>query len=293
MDTDFLPATVELAWDIRCGTGESPVWSEARGEVLFCDIPAGRIHAFNPVTRATASWRLPGVVASFGLCRSGRLVVAMRDRVVLYDLDRERMADLAGPLDLRQTSRFNDGKVGPDGAFWVGTIDTSRAATSHLYRVTPDGRIEAKVEGLVNSNGLAWSPDGRTMFHADTRPGIIAAWDFDAAAGEISNRREIARIADADGRPDGGATDSDGRYWSAGVSASWLNRFELDGTLSGRVALPYPGPTMPCFTPHGLFVTSLREGRDPAVVAANPTMGGLLRVEVAMSGAPVGVFGDE
>ncbi len=291
MAAPAIEGKVELVWDIRCGTGESPTWSDARDELLFCDIPAGRIHAYGPGNGRRETWKLPGVVASFGICRSGRLVVAQRDRVVLYDLERDRISNLTDAVEMPADSRFNDGKVGPDGAFWVGTIaGPDRHPTSTLYRVTADGRVEAKQTGYVTCNGLAWSADGRRMFHSESRPGFVDLWDFDPATGAMANRRKLIDLAPF-GRCDGGAADVEGNYWSAAPAGQHLNRVGPDGALVGPLRLPIPSPTMPCFTPHGLFVTTLRDGRDEQV-AENPTMGGLLRAEVAVAGVPVHHFAD-
>lgn len=231
---------------------------------------------------------------SFGLCRSGRLVVALRDRVVLFDRATGTVTPLTEPIDQPASVRLNDGKVGPDGCFWVGGIDESadRRPVASLWRITPDGRVERRMEGYVNSNGLAWSPDGSVMFHAETRPGYIEAFDFDAGTGRLANRRRIATLTDAEGRPDGGATDAEGCYWSAGVSAACLHRFAPDGRLLATVAMPVPGPTMPAFAGAFLYVTTLRAGRDAATLARYPAMGGLFRLNAPVPGAPVALFAD-
>ncbi|HUB11430.1 MAG TPA: SMP-30/gluconolactonase/LRE family protein [Acetobacteraceae bacterium] len=282
-----------LAWDSRCGVGESPVWDAANRRVLFCDIPGKHIHALSLDDERHETWDLPEVVASFGLCSSGKLVVALRHRVVLFDPRTRRMEDFTGAVVEPTTNRMNDGKVGPDGAFWVGSMDenTPRQPTGALYRVTPDGRIERKAEGYRTSNGLAWSPDGRTMYHSDTSPGNLEAWDFDPATGAISNQRHLATLTNEQGRPDGGATDLQGDYWSAGVSGC-INRFSPDGKLLESIPFPVPGPTMPCFADGHLFVTSLRQGKTAEVVEQYPTLGGLFRAEVSVRGAPVGLFAD-
>ena len=292
MPPPAIEAKIQLAWDIRCGTGESPVWSDTRDELLFCDIPAGRIHAYGPVSGRRETWKLPGVVASFGLCRSGRLVVAQRDRVILYDLEHDRIVNLTDAVPMPAETRFNDGKVGPDGAFWVGTIDMAKDKhpTSALFRITADGRVEQKAGGYINCNGLAWTSDGARMFHCESRPGFVDTWAFDRATGAISDRRKLIDLA-SEGRCDGGAADLDGSYWSAAVGGQHLNHIGADGTLLGQLRLPVPSPTMPCFSPHGLFITTLRDGRD-SEVADNPTMGGLLLAEIAASGVPAFQFAD-
>jgi len=285
---------VDLVWDTRCETGESCTYDARRRSILFCDIPAGRIHAYSLVDATKQTFELGELVASFGVCRSGRLVVALRDRVVLFDIDTGNIEALAGPLGQPATVRLNDGKVGPDGCFWVGGLDYNRPKTADgaLWRITPDGRAERKADGYMTANGLAWSPDGTKMFHTDTRPGRIDLWDFDAATGAIANKRSIVTLADAEGRPDGGATDAEGNYWSAGISAGVMNHFSPAGTLLGRIRMPVPAPTMPCFAEGWMFVTTLREGRGAAELAANPTMGGLFRLRAPVQGAPVALFAD-
>ena len=285
---------MELVWDAKCETGESCTWDERRGLVLFCDIPAGRIHGYGVADGAIMTWQLPELVASFGICRSGRWVVALRSRVVLFDPQTDDIAELSGPLDQPATVRLNDGKVGPDGCFWVGGRDESPAKTSEaaLWRITPDGRAERKAAGYQTSNGLAWSPDGSIMYHTDSRRGHLDAWDFEAATGAIGNRRRLATLTEADGRPDGAAMDIEGCYWSAGTSAGCLNRFAPDGRLVATYKTPVPAPSMPCFAAGHLYVTTLREGRPAALLAAHPAMGGLFRMQAPVAGAPVALFND-
>ena len=119
------------------------------------------------------TWDFPEVVGSFGLCRSGRLVVAQRHHVVLFDPKIGTLTDLTANVEEPPTNRLNDGKVGPDGAFWVGSMDENspRQPVAALYRVTADGRITKQQDGIAVSNGLAWSPDGRTMYHSDSTAG--------------------------------------------------------------------------------------------------------------------------
>lgn len=292
-DASALPQ-VELGLSIGCKTGESPVWDAANGRLLFVDIPAGVIHCFVPETGEQRQWRFDRTTASLGLSRSGRLVVAVGGDVVLFDPATGTRTLLAAVEPDYPRLRLNDGKVGPDGAFWVGTMhdvpSAERQPIAALYRVDARGNVERKVEGLKVSNGLAWSPDGRSMFHTDTAGPWIDRWDFDPQTGSISNRTRIAQPSNEDGRPDGGACDAQGNYWSSGVSAGVLNRYAPDGRLLARIPLPAPAPTMPCFAGAGLstlYVTTLKRSAD----APSPS-GDLLRLEPGVAGAPVGLFDD-
>ena len=296
---DNAHGVAELVWDSKCEVGESVVYDAVRRWILFADIPAARIRALSLVDGARRTWTVPdregpSFVGSFGVCRSGRLVVALQHRVVLFDPASGTVAHLTDDVDEPATNRFNDGKVGPDGAFWVGSMDMNRDRTpaGHLYRVTADGRIERKASGFHISNGLAWSPDGRTMYHSDSTASTVDAWDFDPASGGIGNRRRFATLAESDGRPDGAACDVEGHYWSAGIFAGQLNRYAPDGRLVERIPVPVPAPTMPCFAEGAIWITSLREQSDAALLDRHPALGGLHRLPTTIEGATVGVFAD-
>ncbi len=289
--------TIECLVRMPCRVGESPVWDAEHGQLLWADILSREIYALEFATGRRRQWTFNGPVGSFGIARSGRLVVAIGNGVYLFDMRTEKLELLARVEEDRPTNRLNDGKVGPDGAFWVGSMDDrpTKEPVAALYRVTADGRVERKIDGLKISNGLAWSADGRTMFHSDSRGPWIDRWNFDAATGAISGRHRIRTLADEEGRPDGGATDVEGCYWSCGVSAGCINRFAPDGTLLARIPVPVPAPTMPCFggpDMRTLFFTSLRDGLSQDTLARVPDSGSVFMMRVDVTGVPVGTFAD-
>jgi sugar lactone lactonase YvrE len=283
--------------EVRCALGEGPVYDERRDALWYCDIAGKALHRDELATGQHRRWSFASEVASCGVAESGRMVVALRDAVGLFDPESGDFSELASIERDRSDTRLNDGKVGPDGAFWVGSMDDgpTREPIGTLYRVDASGKVEPKLGGLNVSNGLAFTADGRTMFHADTRGPWIDRWDFDARSGQISNRTRIARPDDATGRPDGGATDAEGCYWSAGISAACLNRFTADGERVASYPLPVAAPTMPCFGGRDLrtlFVTSLRHGRPPALLARYPLTGITIMARSPVAGAPVSRFRD-
>ncbi len=276
--------------DRKYRLSESPVYDERTDSLYFVDIPDRRIHAMGHTGGETQSWVFESDVGSLGLAASGRLVVALRDRVIRFDPATGTREELCSIEPDIPHTRLNDGKVGPDGAFWVGSLDerTEKQPIAALYRVDPSGKVERKVEGLLVSNGLAWTADGEIMFHSDSRGPWIDRWRFDRWRGEISGRTRFATLDEAAGRPDGGACDAEGFYWSAGVSAGRLNRFASDGSLAAAHEVPVPAPTMPCFGGpdfRTLYLTSLREGRSPEALEAAPQSGGVFAAT-----APVGGF---
>lgn len=277
-----------LLADLRCRIGESPVYDERADQLYFVDILSRQLHRFDLGDAALRSWEFESEVCSLGLAASGQLVVALRDSVILFDPSTAARRELCLIEADRPETRLNDGKVGPDGAFWVGSMDDrqDKEPIGALYRVDPSGQVERKVDGLRISNGLAWTADGEIMFHADSRGPWIDCWRFDRWSGAVSGRTRFAEPNEI-GRPDGGACDAEGFYWSAGVSAGRLNRFAPDGRLAESYEAPVPAPTMPCFGGPGfatLFLTSLREGRSAEVLDAAPLSGGLLGAAAPVAG---------
>jgi sugar lactone lactonase YvrE len=285
------PAVTRLI-DVPLGVGENPLWDDRTGKLLFVDISAPALFRLDPETRALERWEMPSAIGSFGLCADGRAIVALRQGVHFFDFASGTFEFIVHPEPDAPHNRLNDGKVGPDGRFWVGSMDDTpdKQPRAALYRIDWDGTATRMVDGLVVSNGLAWSPDGRTMFHSDSRGKFVAAYDYDLATGDISNRRVLANPQEEDGRPDGAATDAEGRYWSAGVSAGCINCYAPDGTIERRLLLPMPAPTMPCFGGPGLrtmYVSSLTTDRTGEKVA-----GTLVSLDAGVAGTPVARFGE-
>lgn len=272
--------------------GESPVWDEATGRLWWVDIRAPALQRTDPTSGATESWPLPEPVGSLGLCRSGAVLLALKSGIHRFDPRGRSLDPVAAPEPGLPGNRLNDGKVSPEGRFLVGSMDDrpDKAATASLWRLDPGARDCVRLyDGLIVSNGLAWSPDGRTLWHSDSRAGVIWIWRYDPETGAIAGRWEVARPTEVVGRLDGAAVDAEGGYWSSGVSAGRLNRWLPDGRLDRVVELPVRAPTMPCFGGEGLrtlFVTSLR----PA--GAGRLDGRLLALDVGVAGTPVGRFAD-
>ncbi len=286
---------IRCVLDAKAQLGESPVWSAEEQALYWADLLAPAIHRLDPASGATRTWPMPETVGSFGLREGGGAVVALRSGFYRFDFDSGALSLLAAPEVIVPGTRFNDGKVSPEGRFFAGTMDEESLSRpiGALYRLDPDGSLHQVLEGLIVSNGLGWSLDGRTLFHSDSRAQLINAYDYDPQTGEIAHPRLIARPSAAIGRPDGAAVDSEGFYWSAGVSAGVLNRWAPDGSLDRQIPLPCTAPTMPCFGGPDLktiYVTSLSHGQSPEALAEKPLSGGVFAVEVEVPGVPVARF---
>jgi sugar lactone lactonase YvrE len=285
-------AKFETLIDLPLEIGESPVWDERRGALWFVDILSPAVLSLEPKSRKLSAHAMPAAVGSVGVAADARLIVALRTGIHLFDPGSGEFEFLVHPEPERTMNRLNDGKVGPDGCFWIGSMHDSvpRAPSGALYCIAPSGQCRRVLEGLKVSNGLAWSPEGTTIYHADTRSEQINAFDFDVATSQIANGRALIALTEEQGLPDGAAVDDLGFYWSAGVTAGRLNKISPQGNLMASLALPVAAPTMPCFggvDGHTLFVTSLasdRMGRKEA--------GTLIGFRSEASGAPAARFGD-
>ncbi|WP_119290091.1 SMP-30/gluconolactonase/LRE family protein [Azohydromonas sediminis] len=293
-----MTAVEPLAGVPACALGESPFWHPREAALYWVDIPGRALHRWTGRDGAHRQWPLPTEPGCVAPRLGGGLLLALRDGLWHFDPGAGLTRRVAkAPYDTA-TQRFNDGKADALGRLWVGTYsEDGRTGEAALYRFDA-GRIERVAGGISASNGLAWSPDGRTMYWADTRAHVVYAFDFDVSGGTLSRQREFARFASRDaaapaaygGRPDGAAVDADGGYWVAMYEGARLLRFAPDGTLTREVPLPVRSPTMPCFGDDDLktlYVTTARKGLGADELAREPWAGAVLRLRVDVPGLPV------
>lgn len=273
--------------------GECPLWHPAERNIYWVDIGGFAVHRVHPLTGEHRSWRMDSEPSALALHPHGGLVVALRRGFVHLDTASGEVADIApAPYDTT-LARFNDGRVDPAGRFWAGTIYEPRDRQAAAMYCLEKGAVSAKWEGgMTNSNGLAFAPDGRTMYHADTTSHRIDRYVFDAASGSVSGKQTFHQFsadksAGYGGRPDGAAVDSEGAYWVAMFEGGRVLRFAPDGELLREIILPLRCPTMVAFGGDDLrrlYITSASHGRSEAELAAHPLSGCVLSLAVDVAG---------
>ena len=286
---------VRIAVDARALLGEGPTWLPQQQQLWYCDIPARRLYRHDPAGGTLAHWEFHAEVGSFAPLRSGTFLLALRDGLWHFDPAGDRRDLLvAAPYDTG-SERFNDGKCDPAGRFWVGSIDEPRRGVASLYCFA-GGRLERRAGGVKVSNGLAWSPDGTTMYWSDTPTGAVSAFDFDLVSGTMSRQREFARFAPPEegrapgGWPDGAAIDAEGCYWVAMFGGGRVLRLSPAGELLRDVRLPALCPTMPCFGGADLrtvYVTTASVRRSAEELERYPDSGCVFSFRVDVPGLPV------
>lgn len=285
---------IEVVHDAPMLVGECPLWHDVESALYWVDINGLTVNRVHPASGKFSSWKMgsePSAIAADG---DNNLVVATRKGFVRLNTTSGEIADICpAPYDTAIT-RFNDGRVDPAGRFWVGTMYEPRdKPAAEMFVLERDRLRQAWSGGMTNSNGLAWSPDGRTMFHADTTSHRIDRYDFDAAGGQVTNRRTIASFstdkaaADYGGRPDGAAVDSEGNYWVAMFEGGRLLKLSPEGELLREIPLPVRCPTAVAFGGadlRTLYVTSASHGRPEAERAQLPLTGKVLCMRVDVAG---------
>jgi sugar lactone lactonase YvrE len=269
--------------------GEGPHWDERTGELLWVDITQGRIHAWSPPDGRVRTQALGGEVSAvIPRAAAPGHVVAAGHCLLLHDGEADRTVAVVEE-DLPD-NRFNDCKCDPQGRLWAGTMSKIRTAgTAALYRLVAGRELEPVIDGTTISNGLAWSPSGDTMYFIDSTTQRVDAFDFHAATGDISDRRTLIEIDEADGLPDGMTVDAEGGIWICLFGGAALRRYTHDGRLDASVPLPTTNPTSPCFGGpdlRTLYITTARHRLTPAQLSSEPLAGAVLALEPEVRGLP-------
>jgi sugar lactone lactonase YvrE len=279
----------EKVLESGCILGESPVWLADSGTLLFVDIKGRRIHRFHPGDGAHESCAVDEDIGCIAPVKGGGMIAGLRSGLWLLDASGNKIRMLAGNPEDPFSSRFNDGRVDPRGRYLAGTVDELKAGgRAGLYRYDRRG-LARLARGLLTSNGLAFSPDGRTLYHADTPRFTVYRHDYDPETGDAENRRvfiEFDRVATGGGRPDGAAVDADGCYWTALYDGGCVQRFSPEGEWMASHPTPASRPTMPAFGGADLKTLYVTSARDESTDAG----GNLFVLAVDAPGLQTGIF---
>lgn len=283
-----------IVHDHAMQTGECPVWHAVESALYWVDIEGKAVHRLHPASGKHSSWQMPTEPSAIAPDEDDNLVVATRAGLLQLNTADGSIAEIApAPYDTAIT-RFNDGRVDPAGRFWIGTIYEPRDHPRAEMYVLDKGKLrQAWAGGMTNSNGLAWSPDGKTMYHADTTSHRVDCYDFDARTGTQSKRRNLVTF-EADktsgtygGRPDGAAMDSEGNYWVCMYEGGRILKLSPTGELLQQIDLPVRCPTCVAFGGpdlRTLYVTSASKGRSSAELEQFPASGKVLAFAVDVPG---------
>ena len=245
--------------------GEGVLWDHRSQTVWWTDINGRRVHrlAWPSMTLRTAA--TPERLAAFSLIEGDeqRILAAFETGLAIFNPNTgELPLWLDRPPALGNGIRLNDGRTDPSGRFWVGSMmeaghDQTDGRRAFLYRCSSEGRLEMVLDELGVCNGIGWSPDGKSMYLADSSAAQIFCAPFDNKKGVPGMFRQFASVDG--GVPDGAAIDTLGRYWTALWDGGVVLCFSPNGVPVGQVSVPEPRPTCVAFggdEMNLLFVTS-------------------------------------
>lgn len=288
VQTSHASTKVEVALEAASELAESPWWDTERAQLLWVDIPKGEIHHFDPVSGSDDSISVGQPVGTVVGRRSGGVVCAVRDGIGFANLETGAF-ELVVPIESdRPGNRMNDGACDSAGRLWVGTMDTGLTpGAGSLYRVSADLTASSMISPVSISNGLDWSPDGRTLYYIDSLTRQIEAWDFESSIGALDNRRTLAKTPGIVATPDGMAVDAEGTLWVAMWDGGSVLRYSPQGELLTVIDLPVTRVTSVAFGGarlDQLFITSARAGLTPDQLDHEPLAGSIFVIDPQVTG---------
>ncbi len=282
--------TASCIFDAHSVLAEGPVWHCDR--LWWVDIERGEIHALDPGRGADQVWRFPHRIGFVVPTVRGDFLVGTEQGIARFHPDRPDLELVARPEPDNSGNRFNDAKCDPAGRLWAGTMAVNESPRrGSLYRLDPDYGVTRWVRDVSISNGLAWSPEGRTLYYIDSPTRRVDAFDYDPTTGAISGRRTVIEVTD--GYPDGMSADRDGRLWIA-LWGGWKVACHdpLTGQRVAEVQVPVEAVSSCCFGPgETLYITTASRDVTEANRGRQPNAGGIFAAQVGTSGLHPARFG--
>ncbi len=279
----------ELVLDARARLGEGAIWDSRRQRLYWVDIEPGRLHVFDPGTGADVEFEVGEMVGTVVPRKNGGVMLALQQGFAAFDLQTGELSRRCDPEAHLPRNRFNDGKCDPAGRFWAGTISLDREpGAASLYCMDIDGSVRTMLQGVTNSNGLAWSLDGTAMYYIDTPTRCVTQFDYDLRSGRIANPRSVITVPADEGKPDGMTIDSEGMLWIALWGGGCVGRWDpRTGTRLATVRVPATRVTSCAFGGESLddlYITTARTGLSDSELADQPHAGGLFRTRPGVTG---------
>lgn len=275
---------------VACGNhhGEGIFWNAADGRVWWTDIEGRQRWWYEPEARRSGSLAMPDRVCCFAPRAAGGFIVALAREVAFYEPATKRFETVYRFEPDNPGTRLNDGRTDRQGRLVAGGMnEATGAADSSVIRVAADGRVTTLIEGVACANSICFSPDGGTMYFADTPDRRLRSYAYGASDEPLGAPRLIADFAAEPGAPDGSCVDAEGGVWTAEWEGGRVVRTGPDGRFDRVVELPVGKPTCCAFGGPALdtlFITTSRFGSSPERLRAEPHAGDLFAVRPGIAG---------
>ena len=270
-----------------CELGEGPLWHPVRERLFWFDIPQGLLFSCDAAGAHRRQWAFGEPASAAGWIDRDHLLVATASGLQLLDLQTSRWETVADLEADNPVTRSNDGRTGPDGSFWIGTMGRGLENRAGAYYRFTKGNISRLLGDISIPNATCFSPDGSLAYLADTEQQIIWRWPLDDDGAPFGEKEVHIDLRADNLNPDGAVCDVEGYLWNAQWGASRLARYRPDGTLDRTINLPVSQPTCPAFGGAGLttlYITSAREGLSAEQLEQQPDAGRVLAFTVGVAG---------
>jgi sugar lactone lactonase YvrE len=264
----------------RCLLGEGPVWDTRKKAICWLDIIDGEIHEYIPGKETFRTITVNQMIGSFAVCKNGGFIGGLKNGIGFIDRETGKTDVFAAPEAGLPDNRFNEGKCDPEGRFWAGTMSHGfEPNKGSLYVVHKNKTAMKKIAGITISNGLAWSADHQTLYYIDTPTWEVAAYQYDQASGNISDKKIAIQIPEEDGWPDGMTIDNEGMLWIAHWDGWQVTRWD-PATGEKLLSISVPAARVSSCTFGGahfedLYITSARIGLTEEQLKDQPLAGSL------------------
>lgn len=285
----------KILYDAQATLGEGPVWDWKRQWLFWVDIEGKRLYRHNPSTGKNTNWSFEDMVGAAVPMKNGNLLLALESGMAEFNLESGQLTWLGLLENSDPEMRFNDGKVSPNGHFWIGSMHKKFYPKSgNLYRVPKNGPISILIRETAISNGMAWTSDLKIFYYIDSPTFQVLAYDFDAATDTISNQRVAFTVPKNHGSPDGMCIDAENKLWIAHWGGNQVRRWDPDkGDVLECVQVDAPHVTSCCFggkNLESLYITTARSGLNKTKLKQFPLSGGLFVFRPRVSGTPIIYF---
>lgn len=283
---------VELLHAAEAPLGEGPIYDGRTARVYWIDIIGQRLFVFDELTGRTTTSATPTPVGNLALTEdTDEIYLAGANGFYSFNVPTGRSTKIADPLKLDPAVRTNEGRVDPQGRWWIGTMGyNGETNAGKFYRIGLHGEVDIVRPAVTIPNGIAWSKDLKTMYHIETRERVMRAFDYDNETGSIRNERVFIDFTGLTGGPDGMSIDAEGFFWVAFWGGSCVRRFDPKSRAVVR-EIPIPAKCVTSCTFGGkdlksLYVTTAASGLSAEERRNNAEAGSLLRVHVDVPGVP-------
>ena len=290
-----MPITFTRLGELPDLLGESPVWDSQNQCLYWVDSVSKLIRRYEPASGVFSQWQAPSMVGCVGLGQGQTLVVGLADGIYRMALDSGEFTPLLRPLPVNPDVRFNDGRTDRFGRFLCGSMGIHADPQGALYRVSADGHGEMLANGIRIANTLCFSPDGDTMYFADSLDRTIRAYKYGHERLPLTEPRRFTETEVLGSGPDGATVDAEGFIWVALVQVGRIARFSADGILNRLIKSPTDMPSCLAFGGPDLstlYVTSIKHSGTGRAISRHPDGGFLFAIDgLGVQGLPEPRFG--